>query len=259
MNINKGFRVKKKFGQNFLINEDIIHKIINSINYEKYNQVIEVGPGTGALSIHLLKKCNPILIEIDKEAVDFLKKNISEEVNIIQDDFLKIDLNKLLKNKNTIVGNFPYNISTQILFKILNHKNKIQTIIGMFQKEVAERICSKPKSKKYGIISVLIQTYYNTEILFNVSKENFLPKPKVESSVIKLSRNNINKLNCNEERFRKIVKTSFNQRRKKLKNSLKTEIIDFKKIDLDLLNKRAEELSVDDFVVLTNLIYKNES
>ena len=129
----------------------------------------------------------------------------------------------------------------------------------MFQKEVAERICSKPKSKKYGIISVLIQAYYNTEILFNVKKENFAPQPKVESSVIKLSRNNTKTLKCHEDKFRKIVKISFNQRRKKLKNSLKSEIIDLNKIDLDLLNKRAEELSVENFVKLTNLIYQNES
>ena len=252
-------KAKKKFGQNFLINEEIVNKIINSINYEKYNQIIEVGPGTGALSKHLIKKCSPVLIEVDEEAVIFLKNNISEKMNIIQADFLKIDLDTLIKNKSAVIGNFPYNISTQILFKILNHKNKIQTIVGMFQKEVAERICSKPKSKKYGIISVLIQAYYNTEILFNVQKEHFSPQPKVESSVIKLRRNSIKKLKCDENKFRKIVKISFNQRRKKLKNSLKTEIVDFKKIDLDLLNKRAEELSVENFVTLTNLIHQNES
>ena len=252
-------KAKKKFGQNFLINEEIVKKIINSINYEKYNQIIEVGPGTGALSKHLIKKCSPVLIEVDEEAVIFLKNNISKKMNIIQADFLKIDLDTLIKNQSAVIGNFPYNISTQILFKILNHKNKIQTIVGMFQKEVAERICSKPKSKKYGIISVLIQAYYNTEILFNVKKENFSPQPKVESSVIKLSRNSIKTLKCPEDKFKKIVKTSFNQRRKKLKNSLKTEIIDFEKIDLDLLNKRAEELSVENFVTLTNLIYQNES
>ena len=162
-----------------------------------------------------------------------------------------------MKKTNTIIGNFPYNISTQILFKILNYKNNIQTVVGMFQKEVAERICSKPKSKKYGIISVFIQTYYNAEILFNVQKENFSPQPKVESSVIKLTRNKIKKLNCDEELFKILVKTSFNQRRKKLKNALKTKIIDFEKIGLDLLNKRAEELSVDDFITLTNLVHQN--
>ena len=213
----------------------------------------------GMLSKYLIKKCNPKLIEIDKESVDYLKKNIPELNNIILGDFLKIDLKVLLKKKNAIIGNFPYNISTQILFKILTEKTHIQTIVGMFQKEVAERICSKPKSKKYGIISVLIQAYYNTEILFNVKKENFSPQPKIESSVIKLTRNNVETLNCDEEKFKVLVKNSFNQRRKKLKNSLKNQIIDFQKIDLDLISKRAEELSVADFVTLTNLIYQDES
>ncbi len=256
MNTKNKIRAKKKFGQNFLINEDVTKKIISSINYQKYNQVIEIGPGTGMLSKYLIKVCEPILIEVDKDAVCYLKKNIPQINNIILADFIKIDLNPFLKKTNTIIGNFPYNISTQILFKILNYKNNIQTVVGMFQKEVAERICSKPKSKKYGIISVFIQTYYNAEILFNVQKENFSPQPKVESSVIKLTRNKTKKLNCDEELFKILVKTSFNQRRKKLKNALKTKIIDFEKIGLDLLNKRAEELSVDDFITLTNLVHQ---
>ena len=254
----KRFRAKKKFGQNFLINEQIAQQIVNSISYHKYDEILEIGPGMGILSKYLVKKCTPKLIEIDEESVNYLKNTIPELKNIILGDFLKIDLKVLLKKKNAIIGNFPYNISTQILFKILNHKNQIQTVVGMFQKEVAERICSKPKSKKYGIISVLIQAYYDTEILFNVTKEHFSPQPKVESAVIRLVRNKIEKLNCNESRFRSLVKIAFNQRRKKLKNSLKKEIVDFEKFDLDLIDKRAEELSVMDFITLTNLIYANK-
>ena len=258
MSAKEKIKAKKKFGQNFLINENIAQKIVNSINYKKYNQILEIGPGTGMLSKYLIKQCDPILIEIDKEIVNYLKKNIPEINNIILADFLKIELKSLLKSKNAIIGNFPYNISTQILFKILNYKDNINTVVGMFQKEVAERICSAPKSKKYGISSILIQAYYNTEILFHVKKENFKPQPRVESSIIKLTRNKVKKLNCNEEKFKFLVKQSFNQRRKKLKNALKKQIIDFKKIDLDLMDKRAEELSVQDFVSLTNLIQENE-
>ncbi len=259
MNAKNKIRAKKKFGQNFLTNEDIAKKIVNSINVQKYNRILELGPGTGMLSKYLITVCDPILIEIDEEAVCYLKKHIPQINNIILADFLKIDLKPFLKKTNAIIGNFPYNISTQILFKILNYKNNIQTVVGMFQKEVAERICSKPKSKKYGIISVLIQAYYDAEILFNVEKENFFPQPKVESSIIKLTRNNVKQLSCDEELFKILVKTSFNQRRKKLKNALKTKIIDFEKIDLDLLNKRAEELSVNNFITLTNLVCTNES
>jgi len=259
MNAKEKIRAKKKFGQNFLINENIAQKIINSINYKKYNQILEIGPGTGVLSKYLIKQCDPILIEIDRDVVSYLKKHLPQINNIILADFLKIELKPLLKSKNAVIGNFPYNISTQILFKILNYKNNINTVVGMFQKEVAERICSSPKSKKYGIISVLIQTYYNTEILFHVKKENFKPQPKVESSIIKLTRNKVKKLNCNVEQFKSLVKLAFNQRRKKLKNSLKTKIINFNKNNLDLLNKRAEELSVEEFITLTNLIYPNES
>ena len=258
MNTKKPFRAKRKFGQNFLINENIATKIVDSINYKKYDEVLEIGPGMGILSKYLIKKCNPKLIEIDEESVSYLKEQIPELKNIILGDFLKIDLKKILKTKNAIIGNFPYNISTQILFKILNQKDQVHIVVGMFQKEVAERICSQPKSKKYGIISVFIQAYYNTEILFKVKKENFSPQPKIESAVIKLTRNNVKKLNCNEEKFKFLVKKSFNQRRKKLKNALKKQIIDFKKIDLDLMDKRAEELSVQDFVSLTNLIQENE-
>ncbi len=255
----KKFNHKKRFGQNFLINENIILQIANSIDYKNNSQIIEIGPGLGALTKHLIKRCEPIIIEIDAEAICYLQKNLSKKLNIIHADFLKLNLNSILKKKNIIIGNFPYNISTQILFKILEHKNKIETVVGMFQKEVSERICSKPGSKKYGITSVLVQAYYNTQILFNVNSDNFRPKPKVESTVIKLTRNNTKKINCNEDVFKSLVKQSFNLRRKKIRNAIKLNIIDLIKIDLDLLDKRAEELSVEDFINLTNLITENES
>jgi 16S rRNA (adenine1518-N6/adenine1519-N6)-dimethyltransferase len=256
MNSNRRFRIKKKYGQHFLINENIANEIVRNLDFQNHNQIFEIGPGTGVLSKYLIKHCDPILIEIDKEAVDYLKNSIPELKKIILGDFLKIELDNYLKKSNAIIGNFPYNISTQILFKILEHKEKIQTVIGMFQKEVAERICSHPNNKKYGIISVLIQAYYNCEIIINVSKENFTPPPKVESSVIKLRRNSTKTLTCNEKEFISIVKMSFNQRRKKIRNSLKNLFFNSNESIDYLMEKRPEELSVNDFILLTKNIIR---
>ena len=254
MNFKKKFNTKKKYGQHFLNNEKIAKNIIQNLKFENYEQIIEIGPGVGFLTKHLLKKCDPIVIEIDEEAVDYLKENFDNLSKIILGDFLKIDLGIYLKKTNAIIGNFPYNISTEILFKILDYKDDIQTVIGMFQKEVAERICSKPNSKKYGIISVLIQAYYNCNIILNVSNKNFTPPPKVESSVVEFKRNAIKTLNCDEENFLKVVKMSFNQRRKKIKNSLKTLSFKTDENVTRLMDKRAEQLNVDDFINLTNQI-----
>ncbi len=256
MNSNKQFRTKKKYGQHFLTNEKIAREIVQSLDFQNHKQIFEIGPGTGVLSKYLIKHCKPTLFEIDKEAVDYLKKNIPELDNIILGDFLKINLNLYLKNTNAIIGNFPYNISTQILFKILEHKDAIQTVIGMFQKEVAERICSEPNNKKYGITSVLIQAYYNCKIIINISRKNFKPPPNVESSVIELRRNSTKTLTCNEKEFIKVVKMSFNQRRKKIKNSLKNLVFNSNKSIEYLMGKRPEELSVNDFILLTNNIIK---
>ena len=253
---SRQFRTKKKFGQHFLNNKTIATEIVRIINFQDFDQVIEIGPGTGFLTKFIIKECQPILIEIDEEAVQFLKKNFPKINNIIHGDFLKINIKPFLKNRNLIIGNFPYNISTQILFKILEIKHSINIVVGMFQKEVAERICSKPNSKKYGIISVLIQAYYNCEIIMNVEKENFTPPPKVESSVIKLERNNVKKLNCDENQFVHLVKTSFNQRRKKIKNNLKIFEIKSNSKLTNLMEKRPEQLSVSDFILLTNNISK---
>jgi len=256
MNSNKTFRIKKKYGQHFLNNENIAKEIIEHLDFKNYQQIFEIGPGLGVLSKYLIKDCDPILIEIDKEAVNLLKQTMPEIKKIILGDFLKIDLNKFLKKRNAVIGNFPYNISTQILFKILEHKDQVQTIIGMFQKEVAERICSKPNNKKYGITSVLMQAYYNCNIIINVSKENFDPQPNVESSVIELRRNSTKKLNCDKKEFVNIVKMSFNQRRKKIKNSLKNLLFNSIESTKYLMEKRPEELKVNDFVLLTNNIIR---
>ena len=256
MNSHQKFNIKKKYGQHFLNNDDVAVKIIKFLKFETYKQVIEIGPGTGFLTKHILEKCNPVLIEIDEEAVNLLKKKFPDIKKIVLGDFLKIDLEKYLEKPTIIIGNFPYNISTQIIFKILKYKDDIQTIVGMFQKEVAERICSKPNSKKYGIISVFIQAYYNCNVILNVSNKNFTPPPKVESSVVEFKRNTIKTLNCDEKTFFKVVKMSFNQRRKKIKNSLKIFSFQTEKNIIELLEKRAEQLKVDDFINLTNKIIK---
>ena len=248
-------KVKKYFGQHFLTNEVISKRIANSLKLEKNNCLIEIGPGKGALTKFLIKKSeNIILIEIDPECVEILQRKF-KQINIFCEDFLKTNLNKLTFQSYSIIGNFPYNISSQILFKILEKRNQVNELVGMFQKEVADRVCSKPKSKKYGILSVLMQAYFDCNLLFDVGPENFSPQPKVHSSVIRLSRNNMKKLNCNHEKFIEVVKMGFSQRRKKLKNALK-KIINLDELNQnELMTKRAEELSVFEFIELTNLIF----
>jgi len=249
-------KIKKHFGQHFLKNELLAQKIAASIS-SKNSSILEIGPGQGALTKFLVKKTPHIkLIEIDNDCVKILEKKF-HNITIINGDFLTLDLSKIIVNKHIIIGNFPYNISSQILFKVLEHRDRISEVIGMFQQEVADRICSKPNSKKYGILSVLIQAYFKCEKLFDVSPENFKPIPKVNSSVIKLSRNKIVKLKCDHDKFSQIVKGGFSQRRKKLKNALKN-FSNLKNSNLDtFFSKRAEELNVSDFVELTNLIFPN--
>ncbi len=249
---------KKYFGQHFLKNEKISKNIVNSLSLKNCSNIVEIGPGEGALTKFLIKKNIEIkLIEIDLDCVKILKEKF-QEIEVFHEDFLKFNLTSLGFHKYCIVGNFPYNISNQILFKILDNRDNVFEVVGMFQKEVADRICSLPKSKKYGILSVLIQAYFNCEQLFDVPSDNFDPKPKVNSSVIRLNRNNNRQLSCNHNLFVKIVKLGFSQRRKKLKNALK-KIITLKNLNLDLLNKRAEELNVFEFVELTNKVFPNSS
>tara|TARA_Y100000589_G_scaffold117829_1_gene111903 strand:- start:26028 stop:26792 length:765 start_codon:yes stop_codon:yes gene_type:complete len=247
-------RAKKYLGQHFLKDFGIARDIAQSLSLKNYSKVLEVGPGMGALTQFLIPlNTETFVIEIDKESVSFLKKNYPELDNhIIEGDFLQLPLKEFFKEPIAIIGNFPYNISSQILFKAIDHKDLIPEIVGMFQKEVAERVVSPPGSKKYGIISILLQCFYDVEYLFTVDETVFDPPPKVKSAVIRLRRNNRDKLDCDEKKFIKVVKTSFSQRRKTLRNALKSlKLVD--EISADrYLSFRAEQLSVKDFMNLTN-------
>ena len=247
-------RAKKHLGQHFLKDTVIARDIAHSLTLNNYSKVLEVGPGMGVLTQFLIHLDAEIfLIEIDKESVSFLKKHyITLDNHLIEGDFLKLPLREIFKEPIAIIGNFPYNISSQILFKAIDHKDLIPEIVGMFQKEVAERVVSPPGSKKYGIISVLIQCYYNVEYLFTVDKTVFDPPPKVKSAVIRLIRNDIDKLDCDEKKFIQVVKTAFGQRRKTLRNALKSLNLVDENSGSKYLSLRAEQLSVEDFMNLTN-------
>lgn len=251
-------RAKKGLGQHFLNDENIAQKIADALQINENDTVIEIGPGTGVLTKYLLnKKCNLKLVEIDSESIDYLKAHYPEtEDQIIAKDFLKLDLSEINNDNLKIIGNFPYYISSQIYFKILDYKDIVTESIGMIQKEVAQRMASKPGTKDYGILSVLLQAYYDIEYLFTVHEHVFIPPPKVKSAVIRLVRNNTKKLDCNEKLFKQIVKATFNQRRKTIRNSVKSILLNLN-FDHELLQFRPEQLSVAQFVELTNLIKNN--
>ena len=253
---------KKYLGQHFLKDESICKEI--ALIYSKNNEsniLLEIGPGMGALTKHLVKneEIELFCIEYDIESVNFLNENLNlNKDHIIYGDFLKLDLDKLFEYKTFgVIGNFPYNISSQILFKCLNHREQINLVIGMFQKEVAERICANPGSKTYGILSVLMQAYYDVQYCFTIDENAFTPPPKVKSAVIKCIRNKEKELPCDEREFKLIVKTAFNQRRKTLKNALKG-IYNRPEKEFPFQQKRAEQLTVDDFVSLCQFISKNK-
>ena len=251
-------RAKKHLGQHFLKDQNIAKKIADSLTDDSPKQILEIGPGMGILTKFLLTKPehNIFVVEIDTESVIYLKDNYPELAdNIIEGDFLKLDLMNHISSPFSIIGNFPYNISSQILFKLIDYKDSVPQLVGMFQKEVAERIASGPGSKKYGILSVLLQAYYSIEYLFTVNEDVFDPPPKVKSGVIRLKRNNTQKLPCNEKLFKQIIKTGFNQRRKTLSNSLKSILLNLKPKD-EIFRKRPEQLSVQEFIELTLLIEK---
>jgi 16S rRNA (adenine1518-N6/adenine1519-N6)-dimethyltransferase len=251
-------RAKKSLGQHFLKDKNIAAKIADSLTGLGYDSVIEIGPGMGILTGFLLER-NFIdfrVIEIDNESVHFLEANFPHLKNVIRGDFLSLDIDTIFPDKLGIIGNFPYNISTQILFKALDHRNKVVEVTGMLQKEVAERICAGPGSKTYGILSVLLQAYYNIEYLFTVSEGVFVPPPKVKSGVVRLRRNGIIKLDCDELLFTRVVKACFNQRRKILRNSVRA-VFELKSEDNPLFHLRPEQLSVNQFIDLTNWIEKN--
>lgn len=250
-------KAKKHLGQHFLTDESIAENIANSLSLEGYNDVLEIGPGMGVLTKYLLKKnITTHVIEIDTESVDYLKANyLNLADRIIEKDFLKYDLSLVFQQKPfAIIGNFPYNISSQILFKTLELRHQIPEFSGMFQKEVAMRICSKEGSKVYGILSVLTQAFYDAEYLFTVPPSVFNPPPKVDSGVLLLKRKNNFKLPCDEALFFRVVKTAFQQRRKTLRNSLKTfNLSDNLKANV-IFDKRPEQLAVSEFIRLTQEI-----
>lgn len=247
---------KKRLGQHFLKDDNIARKIVGSLQ-SSVSPVLEIGPGMGVLTRHLLelKDRACFFIETDRESIDYLIEAFPEHTErFIQADFLKYNLDALFPGKFAIIGNFPYNISSQILFKVLDHRQQVTQVVGMIQKEVAERLAAGPGSKTYGILSVLLQAYYRIEYLFTVNETVFIPPPRVKSAVIRLTRNDREKLDCDETLFFKVVKTAFNQRRKTLRNSLKSFYIDYERGEVThLAGKRAEELGVDDFVKLTQL------
>lgn len=250
-------KAKKHLGQHFLNDENIARKIADTLSLEGYDKVLEIGPGMGVLTKYLLEKpTQTYVIEIDAESIEYLKAYYPKLHNhIISKDFLKYNLQEIFENKPfAIVGNFPYNISSQIVFKMLEMREQVPEFSGMFQKEVAERICEKKGSKTYGILSVLVQAFYKAEYLFTVSENVFTPPPKVKSGVLKLTRKENFQLECNEKMFFNVVKTAFNQRRKTLRNSLKTLQIPEDKKGEKIFDLRPEQLSVEDFIEITKVI-----
>ncbi len=249
---------KKYFGQHFLKDENIAVKICESLTlHGNYTHVLEIGPGTGVLTKYLFKseRFQTTLIEVDRDAYHYLiEKYPLQASNIIFGDFLEIDIHKLFSGPFAIIGNFPYNISTQILFRIFENRDQIPEMVGMFQKEVAQRIASPPGSKQYGILSVLLQAFYDIDYLFTVDEHVFYPPPKIKSAVIRLRRNETIDLGCDVTIFTEIIKKAFNQRRKTLRNALS---IYGSQIDLSeaLFNKRAEQLGVEEFINIAKRAY----
>lgn len=254
-------KAKKYLGQHFLNDENIAKKIADTLTLKGYKNILEIGPGMGVLTKYLLQKdIKTYVIEIDSKSVEYLKVNFLNLADrIIEKDVLKYDLNNVFNGESFgIIGNFPYNISTQIVFKALEMRNQVPEFSGMFQKEVAERICEKEGSKKYGILSVLTQAFYDAEYLFTVPPQVFYPPPKVESGVLRLTRKENCSLPCGEAIFFRVVKTAFQQRRKTLRNSLKTFNLSDNLREGVIFGKRPEQLSVSEFIKLTTLI-ENDS
>lgn len=252
-------RAKKRLGQHFLKDRNIAFKIVGSLNLKDGSQVLEIGPGTGILTGLLLEEHEIRLkvIEIDRDSVEYLREHYPiPEGNIYEADFLSADISALFQGPFSIIGNFPYNISSQIFFKILEHRDQIPEVVGMIQKEVAERISSGPGNRTYGILSVLLQAFYDIEYLFTVSENVFIPPPAVKSAVIRLTRNHRSHLDCDESDFFKVVKTAFNQRRKVLNNALKSLS---SSIPEEFSRKRAEQLSVFQFESLTRQIRSSQN
>lgn len=244
-------KAKKFLGQHFLTDENIAAKIVESLSPDT-QRVLEIGPGMGVLTKYLITRANTDfhVVEIDRESVAYLH-NHYPTLDVIEGDFLKYDLTYLFHDSFSIIGNFPYNISSQILFKVFDNREQITEVVGMFQKEVAERVAAGPGNKTYGILSVLLSAFYDIEYLFTVHEHVFNPPPKVKSAVIRLRRNNVHRLDCDEKLFIQVVKAGFNQRRKTLRNALRQLNLPLDSIGEDILAKRAEQLSVEQFIQIT--------
>lgn len=272
---------KKALGQHFLKDNKIAERIVKALVSPETtpvtdpetaavpatNQVLEIGPGTGVLTAFLVKEqgIDFKLIEIDDESVRYLREYYPQlGDSLIEGDFLRMDLEALFPGKFMIIGNFPYNISSQIFFKVLDYREKIPTVVGMLQKEVAQRLASPPGNKDYGILSVLLQAWYNIEYLFTVDENSFIPPPKVKSAVIRITANDRKELGCDEVLFKKVIKATFNQRRKTIRNSIKSLLSTLDttgkayealcRARTPLLAKRPEQLSVEEFVELTLIV-----
>lgn len=253
-------RAKKALGQHFLVDLNIARKICDSLSGgtdDAPDKVLEMGPGMGVLTRFLLQR-NDVEVhaaEIDSESVVYLQSHYPQLGDrLVEGDFLKMDLRKMFPGGVRVIGNFPYNISSQIFFKVLEYRDLIPECVGMIQKEVAVRLAEGPGSKEYGILSVLLQAWYDIEYLFTVNETVFNPPPKVKSAVIRLRRNKVERLDCDERLFVRVVKASFNQRRKMLRNSLRAAFGDFGGEEHPFFSKRAEQLSVADFVELTRWV-----
>lgn len=245
---------KKHLGQHFLTDENIARKIVDSLPFTK--NVLEIGPGTGVLTKYLIHAVDTLkIIEVDRESVHYLHQAFPEiQQNIIESDFLKHDLKDIFDDEFAIIGNFPYNISSQIFFRIIRSRQSIPEVVGMIQKEVAERLAAPPGNKTYGIMTVILGAFYDIEYLFTVSENVFNPPPKVKSAVIRLKRKSNFELACDETLFIQVVKTAFNQRRKTLRNSLKSMLNPGIDNSAEIFSKRPEQLHFTEFVKLTNLL-----
>ena len=249
-------RAKKHLGQHFLNDESIAFNIVKAFTDQcQTPDVLEIGPGMGVLTKYLLPNTNfkTWAIDLDKESIAYLNKHYSQlENRLLEADFLALNFDNYFKNEFSLIGNFPYNISSQIVFTLIDKRHKIPLMVGMFQKEVAERLGAKPRTKDYGILSVITQAYFDVEYLFTVPETVFTPPPKVKSGVVRLTRKNT-ELGCDPKKFKQVVKLAFNQRRKKLSNAINSLVQD-KSLITEFADKRAEELSVQDFVRLTIIL-----
>lgn len=253
----KEVRAKKHLGQHFLTDEQVAYDIATALMCDKTPAVLEVGPGMGVLTKYLLKRPEITLqaAEIDTESVDYLHRQYPA-LDVIEGDFLQMNLTQMYPQGVNIIGNFPYNISSQIFFNVLDHKNVVPEVVGMLQKEVAVRLAATPTGKEYGILSVLLQAYYDIEYLFEVPPEVFNPPPKVHSAVIRIRRNSVQSLDCDEVLFKKVIKATFNQRRKTIRNSIRA-VLPNSTQEHRFYGERPERLSVADFVELTNFVEQN--